>query len=740
MTLTYRLDLFDEDGSNPRARWSREGSSAPVERQLSREEVAKLVGDLDADYSSSHPDLATVGNRLYRWLDGPTERWLQSARAAEQPISLYLSGGERLRGLPWETLFDEGFLSVAGACPVSPIRVASERQSTPHSPANRPLRVLFMASAPMGVQPELAFEAEEAEILQAGLGQVHVVVEESGSIGGLASVVQAEPEPFDVIHLSGHGVMTADGPRFVMEDEVGARHDASAEEITDALRHHWPRLVFLSGCSTGQAADTGLLASMAEALVKAGAPTVLGWARPVGDIAATRLAASLYQSLGRGDSIVVAVTEARRAMAGATPPSSAWHLLRLYADRTPLTALVTARGTKGRARLITARAHSLFLDNEGTVKVASRESFVGRRRDIRGLLRQLRPADGSVEVTGTVLHGMGGLGKSSLAARLLERLHPTHPHKAVWVGKIAPSEIPALTTKLTLPIEVTDRLDQLLNRDSLLVNRLMSLLHPDGPLGSTSDGCLFVFDDFEDGNLEPDGQGGFQCTADALAVLTAFAEAIERTDSPSRVLVTSRYSFPLPDRCRLAVVPVGPLEGNDLQKKLRSTRHLGPLGKVDETTRARAIEAAAGIPRLIERLDDVIENDSGALGDLLTKIEAEEEEYRDELLLSALLEAQPSEVRRLLALASVYEIAVPMAGLQGLLPGQDIRSRVDAAVNAGLLQAGLHPATNERRYLVSGLLHPLIEETAERLTENDLRATQKLAAESLYALWMPDAQ
>mgnify|MGYP000588389967 CR=1 FL=1 len=47
MTLTYRLDLFDEDGSNPRGRWAQEGSSAPVERQLSREEVAKLVEGRD---------------------------------------------------------------------------------------------------------------------------------------------------------------------------------------------------------------------------------------------------------------------------------------------------------------------------------------------------------------------------------------------------------------------------------------------------------------------------------------------------------------------------------------------------------------------------------------------------------------------------------------------------------------------------------------------------------------------
>lgn len=738
MTLTYRLELFDEDGSNPRARWSCDGS-APAERRLDRAELTALVEELDVSYGPRQPATAVAGQSLYRWLDGPTERWLQSARATEEPITLYVSSGERLRGLPWEAMFDKGFLSVDSARPISPVRVASPRPGTPREAANRPLRVLFMATAPRGVQPELDFEAEEAEILQAGLGQVEVVVEESGSLDGLATVVQYEPEPFDVIHLSGHGIITPRGPRFVMENATGDRHDASADDIAGALRNHWPRLIFLSSCSSGQSGDAGQVASMAEALVKAGAPAVLGWARPVGDHAATRLAASLYRALGRGESIVVAVAEARRAMFEAKPPSPVWHLLRLYADGTPLTPVVTPPMTKGRARLKPLRADSLFLDNEGTVKVATRESFVGRRRDIQALLRGLRPLDGSVDVAGAVLHGMGGLGKSSLAARLLERMRPTHPHHAVWVGKIDADEIRTLTSRISLSADANDQVNQLLNRESAsLADRLRYIL--DGPLSSGSDSCVFVFDDFEDGNLEPDGNGGHQCTAAALEVLNAFADATERTGSPSRVLVTSRYSFPLPQRTRFALAPVGPLEGADLLKKLRSTQHLGPLTRLDADVTRRVIEAAAGVPRLIERLDDVIENDADGLDALLDKIEATQVEYRDELLLEGLLWNQPADVRRLLALATVYEIAVPKQAIQALLPDESIDGRLAAAVGAGLLQAGLHPSTDERRYLVSALARPLIDGTPERLTKDDLLATQKLAAEALYALWVTDGQ
>ena len=51
------------------------------------------------------------------------------------------------------------------------------------------------------------------------------------------------------------------------------------------------------------------------------------------------------------------------------------------------------------------------------VPVASHEMFVGRRRELQKALRALR--DG--EHAGVLLHGMGRLGKSSLAARIANR-------------------------------------------------------------------------------------------------------------------------------------------------------------------------------------------------------------------------------------------------------------------------------------------------------------------------------
>ena len=106
-----------------------------------------------------------------------------------------------------------------------------------------------------------------------------------------------------------------------------------------------------------------------------------------------------------------------------------------------------------------------------------------------------------------------------------------------------------------------------------------------------------VGDDFEDGNLEPDGRGGHQCTAEALQVLQAFGTAISRTGSPSRILITSRYDFPVPTPLQVVRQPIGYLQGADLKKKLRLTKNLGPFSPIEEVVRTRAITAAAGIPR-----------------------------------------------------------------------------------------------------------------------------------------------
>jgi hypothetical protein len=147
----YRFELFNARGSHPRLRWFTPDGPM-VERRLDRGEVEGLITRVATEYETFkfRPDLPGLGAELYQWLDGPTERWLQAARARHQPMLVYVDAQERLRGLPWELLFDQGYLAVHPTRPVIPVRAASPRDARVRMAANRPLRVLFMASRRSG--------------------------------------------------------------------------------------------------------------------------------------------------------------------------------------------------------------------------------------------------------------------------------------------------------------------------------------------------------------------------------------------------------------------------------------------------------------------------------------------------------------------------------------------------------------------------------------------------------------
>ena len=88
---------------------------------------------------------------------------------------------------------------------------------------NRPLNVLFMATSPLGVSPELNYEEEEGGILEATQKYpLALTVEETGTLDELRDLVNGYPEGyFDVLHLTGHADHQSDGPRFLTEAPTG---------------------------------------------------------------------------------------------------------------------------------------------------------------------------------------------------------------------------------------------------------------------------------------------------------------------------------------------------------------------------------------------------------------------------------------------------------------------------------------------------------------------------------------
>ncbi|ROO51528.1 AAA ATPase-like protein [Micromonospora sp. Llam0] len=738
----YELEIFEQTSDYSELRLST-GSGRPQARGVDKAAIEGLVGAVERDYSLNAvaqnvfgaPQLRELGAKLATFLDGD-ERWLTPVLGNPPGTTLRITTAGRLRHLPWELLaVDDSYLAVSGHAPLLSVRAVGTNTALKDiKPANRPLRVLFMATSPEGVEPVLNFEAEEASILAATTRTgTELVVEESGTLEGLRFLARDYGDGyFDVLHLSGHATINTEGqPVFLVENEFGGLAYATADQIAQAMAGHWPRLVFVSGCLTGNAPDAGVFPSMSESLVRAGAPTVLGWALPVGDVSATEFAAELYRSLADGQPIDRAVVEARQHLYAHKRGN--WHLLRVYADRSPLAPMVTPLNTKGRTRIQLRHADQEFLDpRTQQSRVAARSAFVGRRRIIQRCLHNLKQplgSDGAAQAL--VLSGMGGLGKSSLAARLLERM-PTH-RRVVWYGRVDLAKFRELTDRdifdtLEQQIEATKLLD---NDQAPLLARLRRLLDIDGPLGQTP--CLFVFDDFEDGNLDK-RDGAYVLSAEMAEILPALLTAIRDTGSPSRVIITSRYRFPVPAETTVAFESLETLTKNEQDKKLANLSNLRPGSPLDPDIRRRAIDAAAGNPRLLDWLDLIVADTSLDVDGLIRAVEQEADRFRRETILAQnLLRSQDPELQRMLARVNVVELPVPAETVRSVHDHPDAARHTDRAVQLGLIEAGTDPETREPRYYVSNVLRPLVRPL---LTDDEYTQACAAAARSLYELWV----
>lgn len=689
------------------------------ERNVPASELDSFAAEIAAAYVEPAPNHQTIGQRLYQWIDGSVHGWMQKIFADNQPTTLGLTLNQIYRHLPWELLQQDGVpLCTNPLRPFAPVRTVNNRRLS-FERQNRPLRVLLMATSPTDVQPLLDYEKEEAMILDATRRHpLELVVEESGSLRGLTNRVESYGENyFDAFHLSGHANIKDGVPIFIMEDDFGYMHTPTAEEIAKAFGGIWPRLVFLSGCKTAQAA-TGALPSFCEAMVEAGAPAVLGWAMPVYDQTANIAAAELYGNLSTGRRIDDAIARTRQKLHEENAPD--WHLLRLYSDATPLAELITPVNTPDRARLHVRDASRQFKDARlGDTRVCSRKEFVGRRRAIQNCMKVLRSREVDEHYgEGVVLQGMGGLGKSSMAARLCDRLE-NHGRVVVFGRLDYIAIVKALvdglkTLKCDNIADITAQVMRILNTQSLSIDQKLSSIFF-GPLNSNP--LMFVLDDFEanckkDEKGEPILKDGDEAQAvfeqDALDTLHDLAMAIRATSSDSRLIITSRYSVPARPPIQLFEEKLDSFRGSELEKKIQQLDGFQSESGVGADIRRRAEAAADGNPRLLEWLNNVLldpESDSDAL---MAAIEDKAEEFRESIFLETLLGAQTEECRETLAHLALFHVPIPVKVLQATCGIPDINSHLERTTRVGLVEVSKTNNSLANGYYVSRIAAPLL--------------------------------
>ncbi|MEU9304984.1 CHAT domain-containing protein [Streptomyces sp. NPDC048269] len=415
-TIRLHYDYGSGDQATPVA-----VDATAVQRRIDRAETeyyAELPSDPE-DRDRHLRSLVAFGRDLYAFLDTPQRllsRCSEDSARDWDILVLGISAGPssaRFSHLPWELLHDGDTFVATAPTPIVPVRrLTGAWPSRP--PQHRPLRMVFMACAPdLDTAAPLDYDGEQGRIWEKTRRQrIDLEVEELGDLDELEErIYRRAAGEFDAVHLTGHALHTEDGPKFLTEDPMGRPRQTGIRDLQRSLAGR-STVVFLSGCRTGESADAGAVASLAEKLAQATAPVVLGWGRPVADVMATEAAAVFYQWLARGESPTTALACTYQDMYTRVPY---WHLLRMFVRGNPPGPLVVPAADRP-VGPVPRDAIVMAEPRPGKAEPAYPDPlrFVGRRRQIQRAIRVLHPfTDARAVRPGLVVQGMGGIGKTT---------------------------------------------------------------------------------------------------------------------------------------------------------------------------------------------------------------------------------------------------------------------------------------------------------------------------------------
>jgi len=228
------------------------------------------------------------------------------------------------------------------------------------------------------------------------------------------------------------------------------------------------------------------------------------------------------------------------------------------------------------------------------------------------------------EAAGVIIHGLGGVGKSTLAAQLVAALGEQAGLVVSLTGPVAVDQILAtIAARLSSWCFAHDIDDRDTRRR--LVGELRSGQTPWAErLGLLAEHLLptlpvtLLLDNAED-NLTPDGPGGGQ--AFTVAGLGAFLGAWASLPGRAKLLATSRFPLPVDRETtrRLHSHHLGPMSVAEARKLLWRLPALDALAPGQQT---RAVTDVGGHPRTLEYLDALLAGGHARFPDVAARLEA----------------------------------------------------------------------------------------------------------------------
>jgi tetratricopeptide (TPR) repeat protein len=552
---------------------------------------------------------------------------LSRAKDANQGLRLGVKVSGPLARLPWEALPTPGDTRPLALHPLIDIYRQVPAVAVRAIPG--PLRIVVAIASPeTGGGELLDYERELRNVLAAvraaRAGDAHVRVIRFATTAAIRSALEAEEG--HVLHISAHGSPGS----LVLEDEDGGARELDADQFVEEAvpPGAMPPLICLAACHTNVAAAAEE-PSFAARLLKRGATAVVATETSVTDRYATRLFARLYGRLAEAPrpEVVGALCDARRAVQADldTAPEGLDRRLAALEEW----AVVTVAAPEGRVALFDPAIRGPVVPTAeapriGAVAGRAVGDFVGRRREQRRWPAEL----GSPKGAGLVLHGIGGVGKTTLASELITILRARQPERllAQLRGEVSVEDVfreVAAVVRRQLYMEgdtegpARRALDAVARRDLPWQDRLALL--QEHALGALP--LLVVLDNFED-NLADDDLGTL-----TDPTLAEFLAAWVGDPRRSRLLVTSRYRFCLPHSAEAALAfrQLGPLSFAETRKLVWSLPALDRLSDGEVETVWRMV---GGHPRTLEYIDALLSSGMGRYPDITTRLN---EALRDKL-------------------------------------------------------------------------------------------------------------
>ncbi len=376
--------------------------------------------------------------------------WYHEARqkGLEHLTLKIASDDPRVLGWPWEALRDPQGSTLAHACRIE--RQLSELHDPLPLPEQLPrerVHILLVIARPYG-ETDVGYHALARPLVEQVRDRrlpVRLEVLRPPTFANLTEHLRQRPGRYHIVHFDGHGGYGPPGQadahpdphsfrgaegRLIFEDAAGEPDPIPAAKLTALLGEHRIPIMVLNACQSaridGRASDP--FASVAAALLKAGMRAVVAMGYNLYVSAAQQFVPAFYDRLLANGAVAEAVRVGRQAMllhdrracARGEHPLADWLVPVLYQQEAldlPVAALAAAPAD-GADRALAA------LPDEA--RRFGEHGFVGRQQAIQSLERALLGQSQARPQAAVLIHGMAGIGKSTLVRGYLDWLAQTH--------------------------------------------------------------------------------------------------------------------------------------------------------------------------------------------------------------------------------------------------------------------------------------------------------------------------